>query len=133
MQRVFIWIRSSRTASRAGISLALTALLTLPFTFHVYKAWWDYYFPYSGVVIDKGWEPHLVGGFERYLILNDDRGRPFRKYVGYYGHAFTHVGTFVVKRKGFGNYPLSPGEKTPAELRREVERVRASRKTAEPN
>jgi hypothetical protein len=62
-----------------------------------------------------------------FLILRDAQGKTFKKYVGDYGYAFSHVGTFVVKKKGFGEYPLQPGEKTVRELLQNLERIKAQK------
>jgi hypothetical protein len=113
----------------SGTTLLLV-VLTLPFTMHVWKGWWDSYSGYSGVVVDKGREFHLLGFANRFLILEDTQGHKFKKYVGHYGYAFTRVGTFVVKNRGFGEYPRHPGEKTPTELLREAERIKAQKKSA---
>ena len=90
----------------AGTTLFLL-VLKLPFTVHIWKGWWDAYSGYSGV------------------ILKDDQGHTFKKYVGHYGYAFTRIGTFVVKKRGFAEYPRQSGEKTPTELLREEERIKA--------
>jgi hypothetical protein len=126
--RVFIWARSSRTIGQ-GVPTLVLALLLLPFTVHVWKGWWDSYSAYSGVVIAKDTEFHILGrpNWSMYLILRDAQGNTFKKYVGDFGYAFSHVGTFVVKKKGFGEYPLQPGEKTVRELRQELERIKAEK------
>ena len=135
MRLAFVQVRASRTVYHGGIAWAVLILLTLPFTGHIWKSCWDYYWDYSGVVVEKGTELHLVGRphFSEYLILRDSQGKTFKKYVDNYGYAFSHVGTFVVKKKGFGNYPLAPGEKTPSELRQEIERIKSERANKSPN
>ena len=123
---------SHRTYRRALIGGAGTTLLlvvlTLPFTTHVWKGSWDSYSAYSGTVVDKQREFHLLGLTSRYLILDDGRGHRFKKYVDHYGYAFATVGTFVVKKQGFGEYPRPPGEKTPSELLAEAERIKAQKR-----
>jgi hypothetical protein len=37
------------------------------------------------------------------------------------------VGTFVVKKRGFGEYPFPPGEKRPFELLRELEKQKTEK------
>ena len=86
----------------------------------------DAYFPYAGVAAEKGVDSYLgLGGWGRYIIIQDEQGRRSRKYVGYYGYAFAKVGTYVVKKRGFGKYPLPPGEKPPFEMLREIEKRKA--------
>lgn len=88
----------------------------------------DAYFPYAGVVVEKGTDSFLgLGGWGRYLVIQDEQGRRSKKYVGYYGYAFAKVGTFVVKKRGLGEYPLPPGEKPPFETLREIEKQKAQR------
>lgn len=77
----------------------------------------DYYFPYSGVVVEKGYDIAWAG---RHIIIEDTQGRRSKKYVDPYGFAFAKVGTFVVKQKGFGKYPLPPGQKSPFQTLREI-------------
>jgi hypothetical protein len=84
----------------------------------------DGYVSYSGVVVDKGIEHHILGvrGSERYIILRDEKGITSKRYVEHYGYAFTQVGKFVVKKRGLSEYPRRPGERTPGELMRDMER-----------
>src|SRR5215510_10309726 len=119
----------SRRVLVGGIGTTLLlVVLTLPFTTHIWTGWWDAYSGYSGVVIDKGSEFHFLRPMtDHFLILEDVRGHRFKKYVGHYGYAFTRVGTFVVKKHGFGEYPRQPGEKTPSELLAEAERIKAQK------
>ena len=111
-----------------GAALLLVVLM-LPFTTHVWKGSWDYYSAYSGIVVDKQREFHLLGLTSRVLILDDGRGHRFKKYVDHYGYAFAKTGTFVVKKQGFGEYPRQPGEKTPSELLAEAERIKAQKRS----
>jgi hypothetical protein len=84
----------------------------------------DGYVSYSGVVVDKGIEHHIldVRGNERYIMIRNEKGDISKRYVEHYGYAFTQVGTFVVKKRGFSEYPRRPGERTPGELMRDLER-----------
>ncbi|HEV2988732.1 MAG TPA: hypothetical protein VG759_09840 [Candidatus Angelobacter sp.] len=84
----------------------------------------DEYFPYSGVVVEKGIDSHLagLGGWGRYIIIQDAPGERTKKYVNLYGYGFVRVGTFVVKKRGLKEYPLPPDELSPSELRREIEK-----------
>jgi hypothetical protein len=121
---VFIWVRSSRIIYRGGaISMLALALLSLPFTVHVWKSWWGAYSGYSGIVVDKGNEFHPLASrhWSMFLILKDAQGKTFKKYVGDYGYAFSHVGTFVVKKKGFGEYHCN------REMFQELERIKAEK------
>lgn len=127
--QVFLRARSSRFIYRGGIPTIVLVLLMLPFTVHIWKGWWDAYSAYSGVVVERDTEFHLLGRphWSMFLILRDSQGKTFKKYVGDYGYAFSRVGTFVVKKKGFGEYPLQPGEKTVHELFQEMERIKAEK------
>ncbi|HET9285261.1 MAG TPA: hypothetical protein VFR24_25190 [Candidatus Angelobacter sp.] len=82
----------------------------------------DAYFPYSGIVVDKGTDSLLgVGGWARYIVIQDAEGKRSKKYVDAYGYAFARTGMFVEKKRGFGKYPLAPGEKLPSEMLKEIE------------
>lgn len=86
----------------------------------------DAYFPYAGLVVEKGMDSPLgLGGWGRYIVIQDEQNRRSKKYVGYSGYAFVKVGTYVVKKRGLGEYPLPPGEKPPAEMLREIEKRKA--------
>ncbi len=91
----------------------------------------DEYFPYSGVVVEKGRDSCLLGlgGWSRYVIIQDAHGEKTRKYVNRYGYAFVRVGTFVVKKKGLNEYPLSPGEMSLPELHREIEKPKVEKQS----
>jgi hypothetical protein len=86
-------VASYRAYRRVVVIVAGTTLfllvLTLPFTMHTWKGWWDPYSAYSGIVVEKRSEFRLLD-------------RPA-----------TRVGTFVVKKKSFGNIRDSPGRKPP--------------------
>jgi hypothetical protein len=92
-------------------SLLMTALLLVMCPW-LGKRLVDAYIPYSGVVRDKGTEWHwgLPGDPDRYIILEDARGRRVKRYVSAYGYAFAEVGRFVVKERGLGHYPRHPGD-----------------------
>ena len=111
--------KSIRWGSVLWYAAALTVILLLcPW---LWKGLPDAYSSYSGLVVDKGVDSCLgVGGWGRYIIIQDANGKTSKKYVSYYGHAFAKVGTFVVKERGFGKYPLPPGEKPPFETLREL-------------
>lgn len=50
----------------------------------------DSYFPYSGIVVEKGNEIHFITGenhFYRYIIVEDEHGRRITKYLRDYEHA----------------------------------------------
>jgi len=123
--------RTHRRVFLGGLgTIFLVVVLTLPFSTNIWLGWWDAYSGYSGVVIDKGSEFHLLRPMtEHFLVLEDAQGHRFKKYVGHDGYAFTRVGTFVVKKQGFGEYPRQPGEKTPSELLAEGERIKAQKRS----
>lgn len=89
------------------------------------KSFSDYYFPYSGVVVEKGYD---IAWRDRYIIIEDTQGRRSKKYVDPYGYAYARVGTFVVKQKGFGKYPLPPGEESPFKT---IEQIKERKKLRE--
>jgi hypothetical protein len=126
---VFVWLRSSHRIYRRGIPTLALVLVSLPFTIHIWKGWWDAYSAYSGIVVEKGVEFRLLGWshFNEFLILKDSQGKSSKKYISDYGYAFAHVGTFVIKKKGFGEYPRQPGEKTPRELFQQMEKIKAEK------
>jgi len=77
----------------------------------------DAYVGYSGTVVEKGdymWIPFR--GVDWYVILKDSEGHLSKRYVGAIGSAYCRVGQFVVKKKGFGEFPRTPGELTPREF-----------------
>lgn len=105
------------------LSAALVILALCPW---LWKGIPDAYFPYAGVVVEKGVDSYFgVGGWGRYVIIQDAQGRRSKKYVNYYGYAFAKVGTYVVKKRGFKEYPLPPGEKPPFETLREIQRQKS--------
>lgn len=115
-----IFFRYPRLRTTAWYLIGATVILVLcPW---LWKDIPDAYFPYSGVVVDKGEDSLLgVGGWARYIVIQDAEGRRSKKYVDAYGYAFARRGTFVEKRRGFGKYPLAPGEKRPSEMLKEIE------------
>jgi hypothetical protein len=83
----------------------------------------DGYFPYSGQVVDKGIEFHLFftgeNHWDNYIIVQESDGTRRKKYLGDYAYAIVQTGTYVVKKKGFREIPLSPGQTDPRELLRQ--------------
>ena len=104
---------------RVGLGWLIPFLLFFFFCPWGLKSFSDYYFPYSGVVVDKGCDIAWAG---RYILIEDTQGRRSKKYVDPYGYAFARVGTFVVKQKGFGRYPLPPGEESPFKTLEEIKK-----------
>jgi hypothetical protein len=77
----------------------------------------DAYVGYSGTVVAKGnylWVP--LRGIDRYIILEDSNGYRTRRYVGALGYVYCDVGSYIVKKKGFGEFPRKPGDLTPSEF-----------------
>ena len=77
----------------------------------------DAYIGYSGVVVDKGnymWIPFR--GPDWYIVLEDSQGHRTRRYVNAYGYAYSDIGSYVVKKRGLGEYPRRPGDLTPREF-----------------
>jgi hypothetical protein len=77
----------------------------------------DAYVGYSGTVVAKGnylWVP--LRGIDWYIILEDASGHRTKRYVGALGYGYCDVGSYVVKKKGLGEYPRKPGDLTPSEL-----------------
>jgi hypothetical protein len=110
-----------------ALEAVVATVLVLVLCPWLWQGWIDSYLPYSGTVVDKGIERHLlaVRGDPKYILLRDGSGAIEKRYVGDYGYAFTHIGTYVVKKKGFSEYPHGPNEKTPGELERELRRFKA--------
>lgn len=116
-------LKSKSIRWRSVVWYLAAVLVILAFCPWLWKGIPDTYFPYSGLVVDKGVDSCLgLGGWGRYIIIQDAEGKRSKKYVNYYGHAFAKVGTFVVKKRGLGEYPLPPGEKPPFETLRETEK-----------
>ena len=76
------------------------------------------YYPYSGVVVDKGCEFGFAYG--RYIVIQDPKGQRSKKYVGVYGYAYAPIGMSVTKEKGFGKFPLPAGQKPPFQMIEEI-------------
>ncbi len=114
MARVFI-VKSVRY--RPWVGTALLFLLTLPFCPWMWKDWTDSYFPYSGMVVEKGVDHHYFAeGTDAYIVVEDSHGIRTKKYVSQYTSAFIEVGSFVMKKKGFRALPLRPGQIDPRTL-----------------
>ncbi len=74
----------------------------------------DAYVGYSGVVVAKGdylWVS--LRGVDWYIILEDSKGHRTKRYVSADGYAYCDIGSYVVKKRGFGAYPRKPGDLTP--------------------
>ena len=85
----------------------------------------DAYVGYSGIVVEKGnylWVP--LRGVDRYIILEDSNGHWTKRYVGALGYVYSNVGSYVVKKKGLGEYPRKPGDLTPIEFEQLARRHR---------
>lgn len=77
----------------------------------------DAYVGYSGKVVAKGnymWVPFR--GPDWYIIVEDAQGHRTKRYVSAYGYPYCDVGTYVVKKQGFSEFPRKPGEPTPSEF-----------------
>jgi hypothetical protein len=79
----------------------------------------DTYFPYSGVVVDRGIEA-LVGGEGRCIIVQDGEGNRTKKYVTRYGYAFAKNWNFCGQE---------PDEKRPSDLVHEMEQRKAGKQS----
>jgi hypothetical protein len=92
----------------------------------MWKSLPDGYFPYSGQVVYKGTEYHLFftgeNHWDKYIILQDSDGTRRKKYLDDFSYAIVQTGTYVIKRKGFREIPLRPGEKDPREQLRELQK-----------
>jgi hypothetical protein len=85
--------------------------------------WWDTYISYSGVVVEKGMDCNLCllgrgHTLDLYLVIQDPSGKSSKRYVGtdrgidVIRWNSIPVGSFVVKDKGYGEFPYEPGKKT---------------------
>ncbi|HET9281233.1 MAG TPA: hypothetical protein VFR24_04660 [Candidatus Angelobacter sp.] len=111
-----VW-RISRDAIRwyAGASALLLILFFLcPWG---WKSLSDEYFPYSGVVVEKGSD---FAGYGRYIIIEDAQGKRSKKYVDPYSYAYVRIGTPAIKERGFGKRALPVGEKSPFQTLQEI-------------
>jgi hypothetical protein len=110
-------------AFRSSALLVLLGLLTMLFCPWMWRSLPDGYFPYSGQVVDKGIEFHLFftgeNHWDNYIIVQESDGTRRKKYLGDYAYAIVQTGTYVVKKKGFREIPLSPGQTDPRELLRQ--------------
>jgi hypothetical protein len=59
-----------------------------------------------------------------YIILEDSNGHRTKRYVGAVGNASCDIGSYVVKKKGLGEYPRKPGDLTPGEVKELVRQKR---------
>lgn len=120
--------RSAKAYS--GVALAIVLLLSGICFPWLWKDLPDAYFPYSGTIVAKGSEDHnwLTGTMtlDYYIVVEDSRGLRTKKYVSAREQALVQIGTYVVKRRGFGEWPLSPGQKDPREILLEHENKRDS-------
>ena len=134
MDRKVLLVRSTIRPldSRLGMAVALCVIVALcPW---IWKGALDAYFPYSGMVVDKGSEFHILNLFaeggnwwEYYIIVENQHGKRAKKYVSGVTYIWVDKGTFVVKKRGFGEMPLRPGQKTPGELIRDHEGRKAAK------
>jgi len=119
-QTIVIIQRPSRRMSKVllfVVSLGVIAWLG----WHEGVRWRDDYISYSGTVVAKGEDYSLIdifltdnSGPDLYIILQDERGNHSKRYVGS-GPSINdwsrlEIGKFVVKKKGFGEFPRRPGE-----------------------
>jgi hypothetical protein len=121
-QRLLI-VRSVRF--NTTVATVIVFVLTTALCPWMWKSLPDGYFPYSGTVVDKGEEFHLfIAGenhWDNYIVVEDSHGRREKKYVGDYAHAIVQVGTFVVKKRGFSEIPLRPGQTDPRDILRKIQ------------
>jgi hypothetical protein len=83
----------------------------------------------SGVVVAKGdymWVPWR--DVDWYIVLEDSQGHRTKRYVSAYGYAYCDIGSYVEKKKGFGEYPRRPGDLTPRDVEQLVRRKREQQK-----
>ena len=119
------------TRSRKSYSaIAMSILLLVSFVIFpwLWKSLPDRYFAYAGTVVEKGTEDHnwLTGTMtlDHYIVVQDERGVKTKKYVSAGEYAFAEVGTYVVKKQGFGKWVLQPGQKDPREVLRDYEKTK---------
>jgi hypothetical protein len=114
---------------RSGAVLFLLGFLTMLFCPWMWRSLPDAYFPYSGQVVDKGTEYHLFltgeNHWDNYIIVQQSDGTRSKKYLGDYAYAIIETGTYVVKKKGFREVPLRPGQTDPRELLRQVQKKKS--------
>jgi hypothetical protein len=104
----------------------LFIVLLLPLAWHEGVREWDQYASYSCVVVEKGLDHGIFESFftdfgegDLYITLKDDGGNRSKKYVGTSSSRFLDwyhlkVGSFVVKNKGFGQFPHEPDKAIPS-------------------
>lgn len=114
--------------SYSGLALAVVLLLSGVCFPWLWKGLPDAYFPYSGTIVAKGSEDHnwLTGdmSLDYYIVVEDSRHVRTKKYVTDNVQALVQIGAYVVKKRGFGQWPLSPGQRDPREILREHENKR---------
>jgi len=95
------------------VGTVILLVVILPFT-PLGKSVVDDYVPYSGRVIDKGFQHDFLGdGSNPYLVIEDARGVRTKRYVSLYTHGIVQVGSYVEKKRGFTEIPLRPGQQDP--------------------
>ncbi len=115
-----IIIRSVRY--RAWVGTTIVFLITLPFWLG--KPFLDSYVAYSGTVVDRGTAYDILSGEEdSYIVIEDSRGVRTRRYVTDLTDALLPVGSFVVKKRGFGEVPLRPDRPNPRDRIGELEKA----------
>jgi hypothetical protein len=67
------------------------------------------------------WVP--LRGMDRYIIIEDSNGHWTRRYAGAVGYAYCDIGSYVVKKKGLGEFSRKPGDLTPNEFEELVRRI----------
>jgi hypothetical protein len=106
---------------------AITAVLLIvcPWLWHGVR---DAYVGYSGTVLGKG--NYLLvpfRGMNWYIIFEDTSGHRTKRYVGAVGYAYCDVGSYVEKKRGFGEFPRRLGELTPSEVEELARRRRGQK------
>jgi hypothetical protein len=120
-----IW-RISRDAvlwHSASLILLLALFFLCPWG---WKAVSDHYFPYSGVVVERGCDLLWYG---RYIVIEDATGKRSKKYVDPYGYAYVRVGMAIIKERGFGKHPLPAGQKPPFQMLQEIKESKKLRES----
>jgi len=73
-------------------------------------------------ILEPLWQKEIICGslsgvMDWYIILEDSNGYRTKRYVGAVGYAYCEIGSYVVKKKGLGEYPRKPGDLTPVEVK----------------
>jgi hypothetical protein len=70
---------------------------------------------YAGTVVSEGTDYHIIGhpSKNRYIVIQDSTGKRTKRYVDENGYMSVKVGTYVVKRAGWGEIPRVPGSPLP--------------------